>query len=71
MRAQTETALGTLLAIMGGVAIGLLIYVLLSRLLNFPPRLALSLAVITAGIQYFVLRYWLLVGGGKGSRDDS
>lgn len=71
MSPRAEIAIGTVLAVLGGAVFALIFYIILSRLLNFPQTMAVSIAAMIGGVQYFALRYWLLVGGAlKGGRDD-
>lgn len=65
MTPNAETIVGTGLAILGGTAFALVFYFVLSRMFNVPNNFALPTAVIIGGIQYFALRYWLLVGGSR------
>ena len=71
MSPKTETAIGTGLAVLGGGVFAGMIYYLLAVLLNFPIALAIGLAVIVGGLQYFIFRFiFLTIGGNKGHESD-
>jgi len=65
MSPQAETAIGTVLAALGAIAFALVFYFVLTQMFNFPQSMAVPIAALIGGIQYFALRYWLLVGGGR------
>ena len=71
MRSKRGGALAGLLAILGGGVFAAMIYYLLAVLLNFPLALAVGLAVIVGGFQYFIFRFiFLTLGEKKDPKDE-
>lgn len=60
-----ENRIGTCLAILGGLLYAIVLYYIARHLINLPARSAIPISVFIGIVQFFALRYWLLVGGGK------
>lgn len=72
MNPRAETAIGTLLALLGGGVFAGMVFYLLTPLLNFPLVLGVTIACLIGVMQYFILRYiFLTIGGQKDESDET